>query len=64
MDIRHVLVILADDAGHRALPVRLPATKAGSGACSPARKTAARNSWTTIIARRRPAGCCRRQGSP
>jgi len=24
MDIRHVLVILADDAGHRALPVRLP----------------------------------------
>ncbi len=25
MDIRHVLVILADDAGHRALPVRLPA---------------------------------------
>jgi hypothetical protein len=23
MDIRHVLVILADDAGHRALPVRL-----------------------------------------
>ena len=24
MDIRHVLVILTDDAGHRALPVRLP----------------------------------------
>lgn len=24
MDVRHVLVILADDAGHRALPVRLP----------------------------------------
>jgi RNA polymerase sigma-70 factor, ECF subfamily len=24
MDIRHVLVILADDAGHRALPIRLP----------------------------------------
>ena len=24
MDIHHVLVILADDAGHRALPVRLP----------------------------------------
>jgi RNA polymerase sigma-70 factor (ECF subfamily) len=24
MDIRHVLVVLADDAGHRALPVRLP----------------------------------------
>jgi uncharacterized iron-regulated membrane protein len=24
MDIRHVLVILADGAGHRALPVRLP----------------------------------------
>jgi RNA polymerase sigma factor (sigma-70 family) len=24
MDARHVLVILADDAGHRALPVRLP----------------------------------------
>ena len=24
MEIRHVLVILADDAGHRALPVRLP----------------------------------------
>ncbi|MBV9382436.1 MAG: sigma-70 family RNA polymerase sigma factor, partial [Streptosporangiaceae bacterium] len=24
MDIRHVLVILADDAGHRALPARLP----------------------------------------
>jgi RNA polymerase sigma-70 factor (ECF subfamily) len=24
MDIRHVLAILADDAGHRALPVRLP----------------------------------------
>lgn len=24
LDVRHVLVILADDAGHRALPVRLP----------------------------------------
>jgi RNA polymerase sigma-70 factor (ECF subfamily) len=24
MDVRHVLVVLADDAGHRALPVRLP----------------------------------------
>lgn len=24
MEIRHVLVILADDAGHRALPIRLP----------------------------------------
>jgi RNA polymerase sigma factor (sigma-70 family) len=24
MDIRHVLVVLADDAGHRALPIRLP----------------------------------------
>jgi RNA polymerase sigma factor (sigma-70 family) len=24
MDVRHVLVILADDSGHRALPVRLP----------------------------------------
>ena len=24
MDIRHVLVVLADDAGHRAMPVRLP----------------------------------------
>ena len=33
-----VLVVLADDAGHRALPVRLPATTSSFGACSAARR--------------------------
>ena len=46
MDIRHVLVILADDAGHRALPVRLPGPDASSGACSAAPTTSTRRtSW-------------------
>ena len=43
MSVRQVLVVLADDAGHRALPVRLPAAAARSGACSPAPTTATPN---------------------
>ena len=44
------LVVLADDAGHRALPVRLPAL-AVSGACSPAPTTATRNTPKTTPGR-------------
>ena len=45
------LVVLADDAGHRALPVRLPAAPARSGACSPAPTTATRNTPATTPGR-------------
>ena len=63
MDIDHVLVILADDAGHRALPVRLPRHDGKLWGLL-ARPEDRGEELLTIMPRRRPAGCCRRPGSP